>query len=437
MSKQVTSGDNITDLRNQLKEAVEEMQNISKEGKITKEQVDRVKELQAEAEGIKTQIDVLENAGTFLASVTGKTTTDEIVSGLAAEHQDRVGGHSADAEKAVAKAQTELYNFWFGKDEFGNNVTADWDFSKIENVGTTGTSAAPRQGLLLPNLVAAEIIKAMRSEDAMLEVSRIIPSTTTASFRWPYVNDTGKVGGSPAQGAKQAGQDVDIDPNSAVLTPSRKTSGLVKVAYDVMTGSVPEFNSFVLSCLAERISRQVNALATTGTNGVVTRVAAGKITRTANADELDLDELVATTYQIDGKYMRNGTVITNRATQGHVVSKKRQAAANQDKALAYTDGLTYSLDAGLGRTVLRLPDGTRWIDNPEVAAVGSAAQAKIAVIGDFNRYVLTHVPSLMRLQRFDNDPDLADEGVIGFIATQYWDGNIVDPEAFRVIQEKA
>ena len=209
-----------------------------------------------------------------------------------------------------------------------------------------------------------------------------------------------------------------LDPTFTSLTlKAQKVAVLTKVSRELLTDSGINLEAYLGRALGVSLGIKVNNLLTVGTgtvepNGIMTAAGSG-VAGTSTTGVFTADNLIDLAHSVDGAYARMGAVwMMRRATMGSV------------RKLTDAGGYIYQPAATVG-----VPDtllGFPIVENPDVAAVGSAARSVgFGWAGSYH----TRVVGGIEIARSDDAYFNTDE--IGFRATiRVW-GDLGQSGAFK------
>jgi HK97 family phage major capsid protein len=308
-----------------------------------------------------------------------------------------------------------------------NNLTAE-ERKTLEYRGTDPqiTATDSKGGFLVPRSFSEELTLRMKYFGPMLEAARIYEDVIGGNLDWPTGDDTSNTGTTQTEGSAIAVQDMAF--GRVVFGNHTLTSGIIKISEQLLQDErVSLLTEVLLSALSERIGRRANNLLTLGTGssqpaGVVPyAVNQGKETASQTAftklELIDLQHSVDRAYRANpsSAFMMNDTILA---------AARKLDVGNTDTVQIFYPGLaTGEPDRLLGQRV--------WINND---MAGTQAQsAKIMLYGDFSKYVIRMIRGIT-LRR--DDSRYFDELNVGFVGFMRLDGNLVDAQAIKFLQNK-
>lgn len=214
-----------------------------------------------------------------------------------------------------------------------------------------------------------------------------------------------------------------LDPTFSSLTlKSQKVAVLTKVSRELLTDSGIDLVSFLGRSLGTALGIKVNGLLTVGTgtvepNGIMNAAGSGVKGTATSTGVFTADDLIDLAHSVDSAYVRMGAVfMARRQTIGAIRKLK-----GSDGAYLFQPAAT----VGTPDTLLGFP----LVDNPDVAAVGSAA--KSVGFGWAGSYHVRQVGGI-EIARSDDAYFNTDE--VGFRATiRVW-GDLGQSGAFKYLQ---
>lgn len=341
---------------------------------------------------------------------------------LEMERQERAG-NPVIAENALEYG--EVFNRFLIRG--ADNLTPE-ERKALEYRGTDPqiTSTDSRGGFLVPRSFSEELTLRMKYYGPMLEAARIYVDNIGGNLDWPTGDDTSNTGTTQTEGSAITVQDMAF--GRVVFGNHTLTSGIVKISEQLLQDErVDLLTEVLLSALSERIGRRANNLLTLGTGttqpfGIVPMsTQQGKETASQTAftkvELIDLQHSVDRAYRVSpsSAFMMNDTILA---------AARKLDVGNTDTVQIFYPGLaTSEPDRLLGQRV--------WINNDMAAT--QAQSAKIMLYGDFSKYVVRMIRGIT-LRR--DDSRYFDELNVGFVGFMRLDGNLVDAQAIKFLQNK-
>lgn len=324
----------------------------------------------------------------------------------------------------------DAFNLWF-RWGFGGLSPEDRSLMgrnsarlQFRGTDTQAVGADEHGGYLVPDSWANELIKTMAAYGGMLEVCRVLNTSTGQKLYVPTVPFAGggaaatEKGAIIAEGAADAVSDITYAEKQ--LDAYLYTSKLMLITYELIQDNEYDAIGHIREVAADRLYRIANEHFTTGTgtgqpNGVVTATSAGKTAAANNA--ITADELVDLEHSVDPAYRRGGSVrfMFNDSTLAAL--KKLSFGTSDDRPLWVP-----SVRQGEPDTLL----GYQYSINQDMAAIGS--NAKSALFGDFSKYWIRQAKGVELVRTDERYVELRK---VGFFAYARWDGELVDANAIK------
>lgn len=287
----------------------------------------------------------------------------------------------------------------------------------------TGGSAG---GYLIPTGFSGEIDKAMKDYSGILQVARIINTTSVGQIEWPTVDDTSNTGSLLAEAGDASSGATDVTFGQKVLDAYKYTSDLIKVNAELLEDEAIGMNELLNEILAERLGRIANQHLTTGTgssqpNGVATAAAAGFTAGAVAA--ISRDDIVELIHSVDAAYRRRGArLMFNDNTLKEI--KKLSFGSADDRPL-YLGG-----DARNGEPATI--EGYPFTINFDMANIGASARS--VLFGDFSKYIVRQVRGIM-VKRANERYIETDQ--VAFVGFARWDGELINTAAVKRLTHPA
>lgn len=281
-------------------------------------------------------------------------------------------------------------------------------FTRAAQQSTTTGSG----GYTIPEGFQRELEVAMKAYGGMYENCRILRTSTGNTLDWPTINDFANI-------AYQLSEAGNAETSATKVTDSRVqfgaykwTSGLIRLSYEIVEDSAFDMVSEVNKLLGTRMGRGINHAATIGTGtqtiqGVTVGASYGASFAAGGAPTYN--EMVDLESGLDPAYRRNAKFMFHDRTLK--VLKKLKDSQNMPIWLP-------SARDGAPATFL----GYEYIINQDVTW-GATNSAKIALFGDFSKYIIRQVND-MRMVRLNERFGDTDEIALGIFFR--WDGKVLD-----------
>ncbi|WP_417745072.1 phage major capsid protein [Rosistilla oblonga] len=248
---------------------------------------------------------------------------------------------------------------------------------------------------------------AMLQFNGIEQVADIMSTSDGSPLPFPTADDTGNEGeivGENSDVSAEAQPTLD----EVIFGADKYSSKLVKLPFELLQDNAFNFESVLGGMLGERIGRKALSEMSVGTNGLVTKAALGKTASLETA--ITPEELIDLQESVDSAY-RSGQSV-GFMMHSNIVTAIRKMKV--DGNFIWQSGL----QAGVPDTLL----GDRLVRNAKMAST-MAADARVAVYGDFSKFKIRRVGSIRLLRAselyLENDQ-------VGFIAFLRQSGRLVD-----------
>lgn len=266
----------------------------------------------------------------------------------------------------------------------------------------------------------------MKAYGPVLNLISYRDSDNAQSLPIPVMDDTANEGAILVEAAETNAADVSV--SSVTLNGFKYESKEVILSLELLQDSSVDLEAYVARAIAERFGRVYAKHVTIGTGsgqpfGIVTRSTNSTIVAggTAAAPTLSGDDLIDLAESLDDAYKSGPGVgyMMNPAT----MTKVRKLKDSNGQYLWQP-----SLQAGVPGTFYGFPV----YRNQNM--VTSGANARIAVFGDFSKYLWRNV---MGVQIFRLDQLRIRNGQISFLAFARADGNLIQPNSVKYLAAAA
>jgi HK97 family phage major capsid protein len=355
------------------------------------EEQSKFDKLYAEVDGINKTVESLKRKAELDAKEIGKNEER----GLSQEQVDKKEERKAVFRKYMAEGEKSLN---------GKELTA---LNELRAQSTSTTAG----GFLIPEGFSYEVDMAMKAWGGVMNVARVIPTTTGNDLPWPRVNDTANSASILSENTEAT--DLDMVFASTTLKSFNYTTGVIRVSKQLFTDSGIPVEGLIAEAYADRMGRGTNAHFTTGNGttqpqGVVTAADGTGVTNAAQT-AISFDDLINLKYALDPAYRANGTFMLNDQTLKAIV--QLSIGTNYDQPLWQA-----SYREGQPDTIL----GHRYIVNQDMANIGSANVS--VLFGDFSKYIIRDIGSA-ELTRLDES--YAQFYQVGFVMFKRYDGRYI------------
>lgn len=266
----------------------------------------------------------------------------------------------------------------------------------------------------------AELDKGVKAFGGMFEAARIWKTSTGNTVYWPNNNDTANKAYLLAEAGNAETGATAATFGQAQFDAYKYTSGLIRISSELLTDSAFNMPALITELLSERMFRGLNEAFTTanGTDkpkGITVAAAHGN--NTADDAALAANDFLRLEHEIDPGYRKRP------GTRWMFHDSVLQAI----KKLSVADTTVYplwlpSFRDGEPSKIL----GYQYTINQDMAAFVDGSgndNAKLALFGDFQKYIIRQV-SNMRIVRLNERFGDTDE--VGFVVFARFDGDLLD-----------
>ena len=324
-------------------------------------------------------------------------------------------------EKPGGSAQTEYRDAFISWMRNGTNGMNSEERGVLQQyrVEDRAQSTTPAAGgyLIAPDFMP-EIEKSIKDFSGVMQVARMVSTSTGVNLPWPTSDATARVATLVAENATSTPTDFTLGQKSLDAYMYRD---MAAVSLELMQDSAFPLGQFISDAFAESFGRGLNAHFTTGTgsaqpNGLVTASTVG--TTAASATAFTRNEMVDHLHKVDAGYRRSkscGWMVSDTI----LAAIKKLAVGSSDASPLWQP----SMREGAPDTIEGYP---YWI-NQDMSALMTTGQ-KIMLFGDFSKYIVRQVLG-MSLRRLEER--FIDNGQIGFIAFARYDGELINTSAVK------
>jgi HK97 family phage major capsid protein len=344
---------------------------------------------------------------------------DELAKEEAGKHLEdldkRGGAPGGSAEKEYRDAFTQ----WFrhGQSTLSAEERELLKSGKVTEQRAQSTTTTAGGYLIAPEYLP-ELERAIKDYSGVMQVARMISTSTGANLPWPTTDGTARKAALVAENATSTPTDFVFGQKSLDAYMYRD---MAAASLELIQDSAFDIGEFIAESFSESFGRGLNEHFTTGSgsgqpNGLVTASTAG--TTAASATAFTRSELVDHMHKIDPGYRK---------------SKKCGWMMN-DLILAAIKKL--SLGSGDASPLWQIsmrdsePDRIEgfpyWI-NQDMSSALTTGQ-KIILFGDYNKYIVRRVLGMV-LRRLEER--FIDNGQIGFIAFARYDAELSNTAAVK------
>jgi len=279
------------------------------------------------------------------------------------------------------------------------------DRAMIEKRAGLNVAVDAEGAFTVPTGFQAELERTLLAFGGPRQVARVIRTDTGNQIEWPTVNDSTNTGVLLAE-ATTIGASVDPVFAQKLLDAYKYSSKPILVSSELLTDSAFDMGSLVPSLLGERLGRITATQYTTGTgssqpNGCVTASTLGKTT--AGASAITGDEIIDLIHSVDPAY-RVGPSVGFMFHDGILLAIRKLKTSD----LQYIWQAGFS--AGVADTILGYP----FTINQDMQATVATA-TKTMLFGDFSKFIIRDVASVVFHRMEERYRDLDQSGFIAFL----------------------
>ncbi len=284
-----------------------------------------------------------------------------------------------------------------------------------------GLFRAGESGDVIQTRIGQATVEMLSNYDAVRRVATVLTTDTMDKLTMPIVDDTSN---TAALLSSSVDMTASVDPTISSVTLDCYTlqSKPIVIGTTLLRDSAVDLEQILADLIAQRIGRAANGYETTGTGsgqptGLLASSGGVPTAKTAaKSNVLAWDELLDVIYAIDQAYRANAVWMMHPS----ILAAIQKIEDDYGRPLFYPDLTGQSPGRLLGYPV---------VENASMPSSLSAS-AKVAIFGDFKRYVIREVNQLRLLalqERF------AEFDAVGFLAFYYFDAKLVAASTTRAI----
>jgi HK97 family phage major capsid protein len=275
-------------------------------------------------------------------------------------------------------------------------------------------------GYLVPDEYERTLVEALEEENIFRSLAHII-RTASGERKIPVVSSKGT-----ASWIEEGGAFPESDDSFGQVTiGAYKLGTMIKVSEELLNDSVFDLESYIAREFARRIGVKEEEAFFTGDGsgkplGVLADKGGAEVGVTAaSTTAITADELMDLYYSLFSPYRKKAVWVVNDST----IKAIRKLKDNNGQYLWQPGLIANAPDTILGRPV-----------KTSAFMPSIAAGAKSIIFGDFNYYWIADRQgrTFKRLNEL-----FATTGQVGFLASQRVDGQLILPEALKVLKQKA
>ncbi|VFU08409.1 phage major capsid protein [Methylocella tundrae] len=403
----------LQDLREERYAIAEQIKALTNKQPYTKRDANECDELFAKIEPIDNQIHNIERVTTLSDNL-------EQRAGDLSVYNGRSTDENAHQINAARKAFSNALRFGMERlspeDRALVSADAPGNCGRVMNIAE-GTLTAG--GYIVPTIVMPTVLQKLKYFGGMRDVATILPTSGGGPLNWPTTDDTASSGELVAENMPASNGDMAF--GVATLNAWKFSSKIIPVSFEVLQDAAVDVESLVMTAMATRLARGMNTYFTIGTGvnqpqGALTAASLGYTMPTGNATSVTYDGLVNLFHALDPAYRVSQNCAFQMNDQTFKQVKLLKDGNGRPLWLPSTSG---ALGGDQGFDTLL---GKRLVINQDMPSM--AANAKPILFGDFSKYIIRDVMSMIIL-RF-TDSAYTSKGQIGFLGFARSDGRLVD-----------
>ena len=347
-----------------------------------------------------------------------KTRIEALETEAAGKHLEDLDKRSGAPSGEKGKEYREAFKTWF---QSGYNALDPEQRSLLGNqiaeqrAQSTTTTAG---GYLIAPEYMQDLERSIKDYSGVMQVARIIPTSTGANIPWPTLDGTARKATLVAENAQSTATDFTFGQKGLDAYMYRD---MAAASLELIQDSAFDINSFISESFSESFGRGLNYDFTLGTgssqpNGLVTASTVG--TTAASATAFTRSELVDHMHKVDPGYRRSkscGWMMNDTI----LAALKKLALGSNDASPLWQA----SMRDGEPDRIEGFPF---WI-NQDMSSALTTGQ-KIILFGDYKKYIVRQVLGMV-LRRLEER--FIDYGQIGFIAFARYDGELINTAAVK------
>lgn len=291
----------------------------------------------------------------------------------------------------------------------------------------SGTSLTDNSDVVVPEVVANELIEVMKYTGPMLELCRIANTATGATFKYPKMDSTSVTAAYMDDGADATQADMEV--STVNLGSHSVRAPALPVARSTIQDSLFSVDDLVFRWVGGAFGRFVNSEVTKGStsnrvSGLIsgTNIPAAQEVTTAGSNSVVASDLLKLDANIDIAYRSLPSMAlmmtdtTANAVRGEVVSN-----------------VGYVWQPDLRQGIASTFNGHRLFINPDMGEA-SVDNAIVAVLGAFEMMLIRLVQD-MTIRRSEHI--YIAQNCVGFFSDMRFDAKVLDSNAFAKLKAKA
>lgn len=395
----------------QMREAVAKGDEFRAKGEASTDYDNQFDRAEAEERALYKQIEALERI----------ENEEKRAAGEHIEDLERRGEMSGDKgkNKEYREAFTQFFRFGMQGLEAEQRQVLRTGFKNLETRAQSTTAAAG--GYLIAPEYLPELEKTLKDYSGVMQICRIVPTSTGANMPWPTSDATARKATIVAENAASTPTDFTFGQKALDAYMYRD---MAAASLELIQDSAFDIGGFIQESFGESFGRGLNEHFTTGTgsgqpNGLVTAASLG--TTAASATAFTRSELVDHMHKIDPghrKSMSCGWMFHDLV----LAAIKKLALGSGDATPLWQPSIREGAPD-------KLEGYPYWI-NQDMSSTFTTGQ-KLILFGDYKKYIVRQVLgfTIRRLEeRF------IDNGQIGFIGFARYDGELSNTAAVKYLR---
>lgn len=290
-------------------------------------------------------------------------------------------------------------------------------FKNMAESRAQSTTAAAGGYLIAPEYLP-ELERALKDYSGVMQVARIVPTSTGANMPWPTVDGTSRKATIVAENAASTPTDFTFGQKTLDAFMYRD---MAAASLELVQDSAFDIGAFIQESFGESFGRGLNDHFTVGTgsgqpNGLVTASTAGKTAALTSA--FTRSEIVDLVHSVDSGY--------RRSMKCGFMFHDLVLAAIKKLAIGASDATPLWQVSMREGEPDKLEGFPYWVNN-DMSSAFTTGQ-KLILFGDYNKYIVRQVLGIT-IRRLEER--FIDNGQIGYIAFARYDGELSNTAAVK------
>ena len=279
--------------------------------------------------------------------------------------------------------------------------------------GDMSTGTGSEGGYLVPQEFANTMLEALKEYGGMRSVANVITTNSGAAMDWPTTDATNEEGELVGENAATSRQDGSF--GTKELSTYKFSSKAVAVPFELLQDSAIDLEAHIIERLQQRLGRITNRMFTTGTGtgqpgGILTAASSGRTTPSGQTTQITHADLLHLKHSVDPAYRQGnaGWMFHDQVLKAVKLLKDDQGRPLWVPGVAVQEPDTI--------------DGDPYTINQNMNEL--AADTKVALYGDFSKYIIRDVMQFMLFRMTDSK--YTEKGQVGFLAFMRSGGDLMD-----------